>query len=225
MLTLKKGVLIAIEGIDGSGKSSLAKNLHQALLAQEYQVLLTKEPGATALGQQLRTLVQEKKVPICPKAEFLLFATDRAQHFQEVIIPNLAHGKIIISDRMADSSLVYQGFGRGLDKHTIAMVSAWTMNDIKPDITIYVKVSLETASARVKQRNAELTSFEKEKQEFIQKLIDGFDALYKDRTDVIIIDGNRSLEEVAHTAATAVLSSLRLKASDYVNTSTDRQTK
>jgi len=205
MLKISKGILIAIEGIDGSGKSSLAKALC-AQLAKHYPAVLTKEPGATALGQQLRTLVQEKKVAICPKAEFLLFATDRAQHFQEVIIPLLNEKKIIISDRMADSSLVYQGFGRGLQKETIAAVNTWAMNGIKPDMTIYVKVSAEIATERILKRNEILTSFEKEKREFMQKLIDGFDALYKDRKDVIIINGNLSLEEVTHQTITAVIS-------------------
>jgi dTMP kinase len=219
---LKKGILIAIEGIDGSGKSSLAKNLHQELLNQKYEVLLTKEPGATALGQQLRTLVQEKKIPICPKAEFLLFATDRAQHFHEIIIPQLAQGKIIVSDRMADSSLVYQGFGRGLDQQIIATINAWAMNTIKPDVTIYVKVTAETAAKRVMQRKAALTSFEQEKQEFIQKLIHGFDTLYKDRKDVIIIDGNQTLEQVVQQATAAIISWIK-KSSLRLQASADRQ--
>src|SRR5438128_3339250 len=103
MHKLKKGILIAIEGIDGSGKSSLAKNLYQELLNQKYAVLLTKEPGGSPLGLQLRTIVQEKKVAVCAKAEFMLFATDRAQHLDQVIIHALDEGKIVISDRMTDS--------------------------------------------------------------------------------------------------------------------------
>ena len=199
MRTLQKGILIAIEGIDGSGKSSLAKNLYHEFL-NKFPVILTKEPGATPLGQHLRTLVQERKVPICPIAEFLLFATDRAQHFNDVIIPNLKSGKLIISDRLADSSLVYQGFGRGLDIAKINTINEWAMNSIKPDITIYINVTAQVASQRIVARNTVLTSFEKEKQDFIQKLIDGFQALYQNRTDVIIIDGNLSLATVTAQA-------------------------
>ncbi len=203
-MQLKKGILIAIEGIDGSGKSSLAKNLSTALQKQ-YPLVLTKEPGGTPLGQQLRSIVQEKKVPVCPKAEFLLFATDRAQHFNDVIIPNLAAGKIIISDRMADSSLVYQGYGRGLDHALIKAINAWAMGGITPTITIYLKVSAQTATARILERNASLTSFEKEKQEFIQKLIDGFDTIYKNRNDVIIVDGNQSENLVTQQSLAALI--------------------
>lgn len=203
MISLKKGILIAIEGIDGSGKSTLAKNLHQ-FLNQKYAVLLTKEPGGTQLGQQLRQLVQEKKMPICSKAEFLLFATDRAQHFHELIIPALEQNKIVISDRMSDSSLVYQGYGRGLDISTITTINTWVMNTVKPDITIFVKVSAQTAMNRIVARNAELTSFEKEKQDFIERLVIGFDSLYKNRTDVIILDGNQSVDAIAQNAYSAV---------------------
>jgi len=196
MHKLKNGILIAIEGIDGSGKSSLAKNLYQEFLNQKYAVLLSKEPGGTPLGLQLRTIVQEKKVAVCPKAEFMLFAADRAQHFNAVIIPALEQNKIIISDRMADSSLVYQGYGRGLDMNAINAVNNFVMNGIKPDITIYVKVSLQVATERIMKRNLALTSFEKEKEDFVNKLAAGFDELYKNREDVIIVDGNQTQEQV-----------------------------
>ena len=208
MHTLKKGILIAIEGIDGSGKSTLAKNLYDQLSKQQYPVLLTKEPGATPLGQYLRTLVQEKRVPITAKAEFLLFAADRAQHFADVILPNLQQNKIIISDRMADSSIVYQGYGRCLDTAKITMINEWVMQNKRPDITIYVHVSTQIAAERILQRNVALTSFEKEKQEFIQKLMHGFDTLYKDRKDVIIVDGTQSPEKVTAQALQEIVSRL-----------------
>lgn len=206
MHKLTKGILIAIEGIDGSGKSSLAKNLYNQFLSKLYPVMLTKEPGGTPLGQQLRSIVQEKKVPVCPKAEFMLFATDRAQHFEQVIIPALNEGKIIISDRMSDSSLVYQGYGRGLDMNAINAVNNFVMNGIKPNITIYVRVSANVAINRILKRGESLTSFEKEENgRFIERLAYGFDTLYKNRHDVIIVDGNQSEEQVTQQAATHLL--------------------
>lgn len=211
MHKLKNGILIAIEGIDGSGKSSLAKNLFQQFLIQNYPVMLTKEPGGTPLGLQLRTIVQEKKVAVCAKAEFMLFATDRAQHFYELIIPALSENKIIISDRMADSSLVYQGYGRGLDMEAINTVNNFVMNGIKPNITVYVKVSNHVAAERIMKRNIALTSFEKEKEDFVAKLAYGFDQLYKNREDVIIVDGNQTQEQVLQETLAKLVSSLRLK--------------
>ncbi len=178
MITLNRGVLIAVEGIDGSGKSSLVKNLSALLEKAGLPVRTTREPGATPLGKQLRTLVQEKSVAICPEAEFLLFAADRAQHMHEIVLPALAQNKIVISDRMKDSSLVYQGYGRGLDRTFINTVNSWTMQNREPDLTLYVNVDIQTASERIKKRNEKLTSFEKEHAQFIQKLIDGFNDLY-----------------------------------------------
>jgi dTMP kinase len=213
MHKLKNGILIAIEGIDGSGKSSLAKNLCDQLLTQHYPVLLTKEPGGTPLGLQLRTIVQEKKVAVCPKAEFMLFATDRAQHFHELIIPALTENKIIISDRMADSSLVYQGYGRGLDREAINAVNNFVMNGIKPTVTIYVKVKPNTAIDRILKRGAQLTSFEKEEGgRFIERLSYGFDQLYKNREDVIIVDGNQTQEQVLQETLAKLLPCIKKQA-------------
>lgn len=199
---IKQGILISLEGIDGSGKSTLAKNLFHGLEQQGLPAILTKEPGATSLGKQIRTMVQEKTMPICPKSEFLLFAADRAQHFQELIIPALKQKKIVISDRMADSSLVYQGFGRGLDVKTIQTVNDWAMDYIKPNLTFYVRVPVEIALERLKARNVELTSFEKEDISFMQRLHNGFETIFKNKNHVIALDGQET-PEVLTTQATA----------------------
>lgn len=193
------GILIALEGIDGSGKSVLAKNLYN-YFAKHTKVLLTKEPGGSDLGKQLRTILQEHTQPIDPKAEFLLFAADRAQHFTQVIIPHLQQNYMIISDRMADSSLVYQGYGRGLDKDIIKKVNAWAMQNIKPDLTVYVQIDAATAAERFTSRNTKLSRFEQEKTVFFEKLIAGYNELYQHEEHVIIIDGSQSPAAVAAQA-------------------------
>src|SRR5260221_10572571 len=147
---LRKGILIAIEGIDGSGKSTLAHNVSIALSEQGFDTTLTKEPGASELGKEIRKLIQTQIIPLTPKAEYLLFAADRAQHFAELIIPSLEQKKLIISDRMSDSSLTYQGFGNGLDLEMIKTINNWTMSAIIPDITIFVRVPVELALDRAK---------------------------------------------------------------------------
>ena len=119
MQQLKHGILIAVEGIDGSGKSSFAKNLTEFFTSHDIATCLTKQPGGTPLGKQLRHILQTQSVPLCSKAEYLLFAADRAQHMHEVIAPALQEKKIVISDRLADSSIIYQGYGRGLEIPTI----------------------------------------------------------------------------------------------------------
>ncbi len=197
MKLTKSGMLIACEGIDGSGKSTLAKALFAHFSAQHIPVLLTKEPGGTLFGMQLRSILQDPMVKRCSKAEFLLFAADRAQHFQEVIMPALASGTLIISDRLADSSLVYQGFGRGLDHAMIEQINMWAMNNHKADITIYLRVTAQTAFDRITQRNEKATAFEQESKDFFNRLINGFDTLYANRSDVLIIDGATTQEEIA----------------------------
>ena len=123
----------------------------QKALSVHYDVLLTKEPGATALGQHLRSLLQQRTSPICPQAEFLLFAADRAQHVTEVVLPALHSGKIVISDRMADSSRAYQEFGRGLESSWIKSINQWTMQGLEPDLTLYLKIDYATAFTRLKE--------------------------------------------------------------------------
>jgi dTMP kinase len=205
MPKLTRGVVIAVEGIDGSGKSTLAKNLAATLTTLAYPVLLTKEPGGTSLGKQLRTIVQEYTEPIDFKAEFLLYAADRAQHWHELILPNKAQHKLIISDRMSDSSLVYQGYGRSLSIEHIRFINNWVMDNQKPDLTIYVKVDVETALTRFKARNEKLTRFEQEKKEFFERLKNGFDTLYREQTDVITIDGHQTIETITDHATAQVI--------------------
>ena len=164
----KQGLLISVEGIDGAGKSTLTHNVHSLLLQRNYPVLLTKEPGATDLGKKLRAILQERVIPICNKSEYLLFAADRAQHFETVVSPSLEKNMIVISDRMADSSLVYQGYGRGLNIALIEIINQWAMNNIKPHLTMYIRLSKEEAFKRLAQRDR-LSTFEKK--ELIKKKI------------------------------------------------------
>jgi dTMP kinase len=201
---LKKGFLISVEGIDGSGKSTLARNLAQQLKLEGLSVLLTKEPGGTHLGSQLRTLLQEKTMPIDPIAEFLLFAADRAQHFQEIVIPALSQGYIVISDRMADSSLAYQGYGRHIDRDAIMFINNWAMQTIVPDVTIFCDVSITTARERLTIRNEKLTSFEQEDTNFMERVLHGFHQIFAQRNNVIIVDGSQSPENVCQEAYTSI---------------------
>ena len=204
-ITLKRGMLVSCEGIDGSGKSTLVKNVAKKLTEHNLPVIATREPGATQLGTVIRTLLQEKQIPICQKAEYLLFASDRAQHFHEIVIPNLQNNKIVISDRMADSSIVYQGFGRNLSIDMIKTINNWSMEKITPDLTLYVKISPEIARERLVKRNEKLTDYEKEKESFFKKLITGFETIFSHRQNVLYLDGTQTPEQLADTATEQIL--------------------
>ena len=192
-----KGMLITLEGIDGSGKSSVASALYTELRTR-YEVVLTKEPGSTELGKQLRSLLQGRAYHLFPTAEFLLFAADRAQHREEIIFPALRDGKIVISDRMAYSSRAYQGFGRGLDDTEIVRINEWAMAQIQPDLTLYLKIDYQTSQQRLHQRHEVPTVFEKEKAAFFQRVIAGFEKIFSERNNVITIDAHRPMQQVHH---------------------------
>lgn len=195
-----KGLLITIEGIDGSGKTTLIQSIAKKLLAQNIPFITTKEPGGTDLGKQIRSMVQNQSIPLCPKAEFLLFSADRAQHFEQKIIPALTQGVIVLSDRMGDSSVVYQGYARGLDIEMINSVNTWTMNGITPDITFYLRIEAQESINRILKRNIALTAFEKESSDFTQKLIAGFDDLFKNKAHVILLNGTDTLASLTEQA-------------------------
>lgn len=196
--SLTKGILITIEGIDGCGKSSAARVLANALTGfnRPTEVLLTKEPGATELGKHLRTLLHQRTFDISPRAEFLLFAADRAQHIQQVVLPALNAGKIVISDRMADSSRAYQGFGRELGDEWIKLINGWAMQGITPDLTLYLKTDYATASARLQKRNEQATAIEQEEAAFFDRIIVGFETIFKERSSVITINAAEPEEKV-----------------------------
>lgn len=205
MKSLKRGLLITLEGIDGSGKSTLAQALSNALQEKNIPVILTREPGGSELGNRLRTMLQDRTVSLCPKAEYLLFAADRAQHMHDVVIPNIEKGFVVISDRMDDSSVVYQGYGRGLDIDMIKSVNNWAMDGITPDLTLYLKISPEDAHTRLKKRSDKLTALEKDIHAFREKLVHGFDTLFASRNNVVTLDALKKVELLVEASLDSIL--------------------
>jgi dTMP kinase len=210
-MTIKKGLYIAVEGIDGSGKSSLIKALAKTLEANKNAVVVTKEPGGTDLGKTLRSLVQSHKKNICNKAEFLLFAADRTQHISSIVTPALEQGNIVISDRSFISSIAYQGYGRGLDKEMINKVNTWAMNDAMPDLIIYLALDPEIAFKRIAERQKTLTSFEQEKITFWQNVIKGFEDCCLVYKNMVKIDADRPLDVICNEVATLILNARTIR--------------
>jgi len=209
-----QGLLCVLEGIDGCGKSSLLQNIAQTLQAN-YPLVTTKEPGGkTELGKHLRTLIQEQPTPIIPTSQFLLFAADRAQHFTEFIIPHLQKNFIVLSDRMADSSLVYQGYGKDLPIDTLRMINQWAMQNIQPDIVFYIKIDPEIALQRMHKRNEGFSPFEqKSVLPIIQKIAHGYDEIFYNQKHVIILDGTQSLDELTKICVEKIIQAYQAKIS------------
>ncbi len=207
--TMQKGILITLEGLDGSGKSTIARALYEHLRTAGYSVVLTKEPGGSSLGKSLRELLQHHTAPVDAQAEFLLFAADRAQHIKEIVAPALRAGSIVISDRMADSSLAYQGYGRGVDRSMITSINTWVMQGIVPDLTLYLEVSVKTALDRIHARGEKLTNFEKERHEFFERIHNGYHAIMSTHAHAATLDAEQSLSTLTPYALDTVMAWIR----------------
>ncbi len=152
-------MFITLEGPDGSGKSSLLQSLAAALRAAGCDVVATREPGSTPLGEQVRRLVLdiEPKIDRTGRADALLFAASRAQHVEEVIRPGLGRGAIVVCDRYADSSLAYQGAGSGVPMDELRAVQRFATGGLVPDLTVLLDLPVE---AGLERKSAEVTRFE-----------------------------------------------------------------
>jgi dTMP kinase len=160
---MARGKFITFEGIDGAGKSTHLTHVADLLIAQEKTVVVTREPGGTALGEQLRELLLHEKMHL--ETEALLMFAARREHLAQVIEPALARGDWVISDRFTDASFAYQGGGRNLDLQKLAVLEQWVHPHLQPDLTFLFDVPLEVARARL-DASRELDKFEQEKGAF-----------------------------------------------------------
>ena len=177
-----KGKFIVIEGIDGSGKTTQINQLSKWLLGTDLipknnQLVITREPGGTKLGQSIRSLLLDSTLDNSPNSitELLLYAADRAQHVNEIIRPSLNKGDWVISDRFCGSTLAYQGYGRKLDIKVIKDLETIATQDISPDITFLLDIPVDESIKRRKNRKDD--RMEKEGSEFLSNVALGFKAL------------------------------------------------
>lgn len=195
---MKKGYFITLEGGEGSGKSTLISQLVKYLSDSGYQVISTREPGGSQLGNEIRHLLLNKLTRIVPKAELLLFLASRAQHIEELIKPALATGKIVLCDRFNDSTIAYQGAARGFDGE-LKQLCDFTCGSIQPNLTLFLDVDPEIGLHRTKKHalKGDFDRIEEEKIEFHHKVREGFLLIAKnDPKRVHRIDANHSQEEV-----------------------------
>ena len=174
-------MFISLEGMEGSGKSTVLKRLHAWLEAQGHEVVLTREPGGSELGKNLRALLLDvENTHITSEAELFMYLADRAQHVAEVIKPALAEGKVVLCDRYADSTVVYQGYGRGLDPNLLHSFNDVATTGLWPDVTLLLDVDPEIGLRRALSRNIEkgLTReegrFEAEAMDFHTRVREGY---------------------------------------------------
>lgn len=206
------GMLIAFEGGEGAGKSSQIGLLAGALRAAGNTVVVTHEPGATAVGQQIRQLLLETDEPIAPRGEALLFAADRAHHVATVIRPALDRGEVVITDRFVDSSLAYQGAGRTLALDDVKRLSRWATEDLLPDLTVLLDIPPDVGLARAQERTGRAgpDRLERETLAFHERVRAGFRALAEsDPNRYLVLDATRDIDDLAATIAGTVVTALR----------------
>lgn len=192
------GKLIVFEGVEGCGKTTQMQLCSQWLESLNISVVLTREPGGTELGKDLRMLLLEKSPnkPVGEVTELLLYAADRAQHIEEELKPNLAIGKYILCDRYTDSTIAYQGYGRGLSMSTINQLNQIATGGLASDLTIWLDVDVEIGLSR-KRGQAKLDRIEQETIAFHRRVQRGYTELaisYASR--IVRVDGNNSQENV-----------------------------
>ena len=199
MFTTKRGVFITFEGPDGSGKSTQARMLAERLRGEGRQVLQSVEPGGTPIGQQIRRiLLDPANEELTPTAELLLMFAARAQNVEQWILPALAEGKIVVSDRFTDSSMAYQGAGRGLGWETVLAVDRIACQGLVPDLTICVDIDTETGLARALGRGSSDTRLEEQAIEFHHRAREAYHELARREPKRFkLIDGRSTPEEVA----------------------------
>jgi dTMP kinase len=187
---------ITFEGIEGSGKSTQTKKLHEFFLAKNIPAILTREPGGTFASERIREiLIDEKIEKLEAKTELFLNFAARLEHVEKLIKPSLVQEKTVISDRFFDSTYAYQGSAFGLDFQLIDNVKKMTIGDFAPDITFLIDVPVEVAFARIQNR-ADNNRYEKLGRDFHQKVRDGFLFLAKQNQRIKLIDGAQNQQQI-----------------------------
>jgi dTMP kinase len=191
-------MFITLEGPEGSGKTTQIELLVAWLGGQGYDVALTREPGGTDIGNQIRDVLHDPaNTRMAATAEILLYSADRAQHVAEFIAPFLAEGKIVISDRYYDSTLAYQGYGRGLDLEALQAITAFATGGLKPDLTLYLDIAPERGLERRQTGGGEWNRLDAETLEFHQRVREGYLELINQEPERwVVIDADGSVEEV-----------------------------
>ncbi|MGB2630781.1 MAG: dTMP kinase [Candidatus Omnitrophota bacterium] len=193
---LTKGIFIAFEGPEGSGKSTHSRRIHEDLLSQGYDVIHTAEPGGTNLGEKLRGILLgygAAPISVVQKAELLLFEADRAQHVAEVILPALEAKKIVLCDRFNVATFAYQGYGLGMDLKKIEEIDSMATGGLEPDLTLLMDIDTATGLARA-TANHPADKMEKRGNEFHVKVRQGYLELAKrfsDRISVIEVKDDK----------------------------------
>lgn len=188
-----QGKLITLDGIDGAGKSTQLAVIRAWFEQNHLPVYFTREPGGTALGEELRAMLLDKNTKVSVLAETLLMFAARQQHLEEVILPNLSKGVHVVSDRFTDATFAYQGAGRGVAWEKIELLENWVQDDFRPDLTILLDVPLSTALARI-EKTRDKDRFEMENGAFFERVRQAYlSRAAENQTRYVVLDSSRDV--------------------------------
>jgi dTMP kinase len=195
-MNTRPGKFITVEGVEGVGKSTNINLMAKLIRDAGHEVLLTREPGGTRLGERVRQILLDKaEDTMSPMTELMLMFAARAQHVEELIKPALADGQWVVCDRFTDSSYAYQGGGRGLGDETVAMLETLALGDFRPDLTLILDLDVATGLSRA-TADAEADRFESEERAFFEKVRTAFLDRVATSDRYRLIDASGNLEEV-----------------------------
>lgn len=196
------GVFVCFEGGEGTGKSTQARALAGSLSERGFHTLLTFEPGDTAVGKELRSIVLDPATgELSHRTEVLLYAADKAEHVDTVVLPALERGEVVISDRYVDSTLAYQGAGRSLDPADVEVVARWATRDLRPHLTVVLDLDPEHGLGRFAERDR----IEGEAPDFFVRVRQAFLGLAAaDPDHYLVVDASRPADEIAEVVARRV---------------------
>ncbi len=199
---MKKGLFITFEGPDGSGKTTVSTAVVERLQKEGYQVKYTREPGGSKIAEEIRSVILDpKNTEMDARCEALLYAAARRQHLVEKVLPALEEGITVISDRFVDSSLAYQGYGRGIGMDEVYSINMFAIEGRLPDKTIYLDIDAKTGLDRINANRTSLDRLDQESEDFHNLVHKGYEEvvnIYKDR--MVIIDASKDVETVIEEA-------------------------
>ncbi|MBY5033993.1 dTMP kinase [Streptococcus gallolyticus] len=204
---MEKGIFITFEGPDGAGKTSVLQALLPQLEALGREIVTTREPGGVAIAESIREVILEpKNTAMDDKTELLLYIAARRQHLKERILPALESGKLLLVDRFIDSSVAYQGFGRGLNAADIDWLNDFATDGLKPDLTLYFDIDVEEGLARIaRNKHRDVDRLDMETVDMHQRVRQGYlSILEKEGNRVVKIDASQTLDAVVSDALAVI---------------------